>query len=213
MPNTFRNIDGITHGTDGTFQDTVTVIPGDNTKYVSCRVAAAPNRIDECRIPFSGMQGPCDPLNDECFFGSVCDLRTRDCVNPCDTDNPPDYCFRGPRIGPCDIDPSLCDRTPTPRGPVSCNTLGYTFTGTAIRPSGNCSLVAIILALLSWLAWIVALLAVLSGLRAAYLYITSAGDEKKLRLAYSYLIYTTIGVGVAILSFSLVAITRAILNI
>ena len=91
--------------------------------------------------------------------------------------------------------------------------LGYEFFNHAIKPSGNCSLVAIILALLSWLAWIVALLAVLSGLRAAYLYITSAGDEKKLRLAYSYLIYTTIGVGVAILSFSAVAITRAILNI
>ena len=98
-------------------------------------------------------------------------------------------------------------------GITSCNTLGYTFTGTAITPSGNCDLVAIILALLSWMAWIIALLAVLSGLRAAYLYITSMGDERKLILARRYLIYTTIGVGVSVLTFSIVAITRAILNI
>lgn len=100
-----------------------------------------------------------------------------------------------------------------PSGPTTCNTLGYTFTGTAITPSGNCDLVAIILALLSWMAWVVALLAVLSGLRAAYLYITSMGDEKKLILARRYLIYTTLGVAVAVLTFSIVAITRAILNI
>lgn len=100
-----------------------------------------------------------------------------------------------------------------PSGTASCNTLGYTFTGTAVTPSGNCDLVAIILALLSWLAWIIALLAVLSGLRAAYLYITSMGDERKLILARNYLIYTTIGVGVSVLTFSIVAITRVILNI
>ncbi|HEY4519149.1 MAG TPA: VWA domain-containing protein [Candidatus Paceibacterota bacterium] len=222
MPNTFKNINGLTHGTDGNFQDTVTVVQGDNTKYVSCRVVAAPNKIDECRIPFSGRLGPCTLQQwgtDDCPLGESCNPKTGDCVNPCDLTDPPSYCFPHPK--PCDINPSLCNPGPSYcslhpddlQCSGSCNTLGYEFHGTAIKPSGNCSLLAIILALLSWLAWFVALLAVLSGLRAAYLYITSAGDEKKLRLAYSYLIYTTIGVGVAILSFSAVAITRAILNI
>ena len=98
-------------------------------------------------------------------------------------------------------------------GATSCNTLGYTFTNTAVTASGNCDLVAIILALLSWIAWIIALLAVLSGLRAGYLYITAMGNEQNLILAKRYLIYTTIGVGVSVLTFSIVAITRAILNI
>ncbi|MBI5913620.1 PKD domain-containing protein [Candidatus Azambacteria bacterium] len=122
----------------------------------------------------------------------------------------------------CAVNPThpLCVGGPDGGGPggivlgiASCNTLGYTFTGTAITPSGNCDLVAIILALLSWMAWIIALLAVLSGLRAAYLYITAMGDEKNLILARRYLIYTTIGVAVAVFTFSIVAITRAILNI
>lgn len=117
-------------------------------------------------------------------------------------------CIGGPGGGPGGGGPFI--GTP---GVNSCNTLGYTFTGTAVTPSGNCDIVAIILALLSWVAWVIALLAVLSGLRAAYLYITAMGDEKKLILAKRYLIYTTIGVGVSVLTFSIVAITRAILNI
>ena len=74
-------------------------------------------------------------------------------------------------------------------------------------------MVAIILALLSWLAWFIALLAVLSGLRSAYLYITSGGDSEQLVKARKYIIYTIVGIMVAILSFSIVGITRVILNI
>lgn len=121
----------------------------------------------------------------------------------------------------CDLNPTspLCiggpggGGGPLAVGALSCNTLGYTFTNTAVTASGNCDLVAIILALLSWMAWIITLLAVLSGLRAAYLYITAMGNEKNLILAKRYLIYTTIGVAVSVLTFSIVAITRAILNI
>ena len=98
-------------------------------------------------------------------------------------------------------------------GITSCNALGITFYGTAITPAGTCDLVAIILALLQWLAWFIGLLAVLSGLRAAYLYITAVGDQKRLNLAKSYLIYTTIGVGVAVVSYGIVSITRAIMDI
>lgn len=230
MPNNFRSIAGVTHGTDGALQDTVTVVQGDNTKYVACRETSAPNKITECRIPFSG-RGSCNKAWD-CEFGLSCNVSTGDCIdcitNPELLECPPDPCLTNSSLpecipNPCQIMPDLpgCSNAPSfcslhPDDPTcsgSCNTLGYEFHGSAIKPSGNCSLLAIILALLSWLAWVVALLAVFSGLRAAYLYITSAGDEKKLRLAYQYLIYTTIGVGVAILSFSAVAITRAIFNI
>ena len=217
MTNVFLTLDRLAHGTDGATQNTVQVQSGNNTQYVACLADAAPNNINTCAISFTG--GSCATSWD-CALGMVCNgggccdpLTDPNCPDPCSPSNPnpPSWCGGGGGGNPC---PPFCGGGGGGGGgPVSCNTLGYTFTGTAIRPSGNCSLVAIILALLSWLAWFVALLAVLSGLRAAYLYITSAGNEKKLRLAYQYLIYTTIGVGVAILSFSAVAITRAILNI
>ncbi|MEK7493628.1 MAG: PKD domain-containing protein [Patescibacteria group bacterium] len=153
-----------------------------------------------------------------CPYGTVYSATSGICEN----------CAINPGLPGCGEWGGICDQIPPPpicvgggpggviaipSGTASCNTLGYTFTGTAITPSGNCDLVAIILALLSWMAWIIALLAVLSGLRAAYLYITSMGDEKKLILARRYLIYTTLGVAVAVLTFSIVAITRVILNI
>ncbi|MEK7520012.1 MAG: PKD domain-containing protein [Patescibacteria group bacterium] len=149
-----------------------------------------------------------------CSIGTWYDSGTGACVN-CSSVPAPAVCGPDNRI--CIINPALCQTHGDPfgvtPGELTCNTLGYEFHGTAVTPLGNCDLVAIILAILSWLAWIVALLAVFSGLRAAYLYITSAGDEKKLRDARAYLIYTTVGVGVAILSFSIVAITRALMNI
>ena len=91
--------------------------------------------------------------------------------------------------------------------------MGITFFEDAVDEDGTCDILAMILAIISWMAWLVALLAVLSGLRAAYLYITAMGNEKRLILARSYLIYTTIGVVVAILSFGLVAIVRALMGI
>ncbi|MBI3685501.1 hypothetical protein HY250_03800, partial [Candidatus Azambacteria bacterium] len=181
------------------------VVSGNNTKYVGCQQNTAPNAIRYCRIPYNG--GSC-ATGYNCEIGFGCDVGTGSC----------DDCSTNPLLSGCKFIPP-----PPPGGcsdcrgisPVdpSCNTLGYTFTGTAVTPAGHCDLVAIILALLSWMAWLIALLAVLSGLRAAYLYITAMGDEKRLNLAKSYLLYTTIGVGVAVLTFGIVAITRAILNI
>ncbi|MEK7452703.1 MAG: PKD domain-containing protein [Patescibacteria group bacterium] len=98
-----------------------------------------------------------------------------------------------------------------------CNVLGIKFQGTApghgIGPTANCSILAVILALLQWFVWFVALFAVVYGLRGGYTYITSAGDNTKLELARHYIMYTVVGVIVAILSFSIIAIARSIAGI
>jgi hypothetical protein len=102
-------------------------------------------------------------------------------------------------------------------GPNMCNVLGIAFNGTApgtgIGPTANCSIAAILLALLQWFAWIVAVVAVVYGIRGGYLYITSGGDEAKLTESKKAVIYTMIGVIVAIVSFGIIAIARAFLNI
>ena len=161
-----------------------------------------------CPPPPPCMPGDFSCSTDYCPQGSIYNAGT----GACDYGNYDTFCSLNPTHPLC-VDGYSGQIGSILSGITSCNTLGYTFTGTAVTPSGNCDLVAIILALLLWMAWIIALLAVLSGLRAGYLYITSMGDERKLILARRYLIYTTIGVGVSVLTFSIVAITRAILNI
>jgi len=194
------------------------LVPGNDTQYIGCQETALPNQITYCRIPFSVAGASSIVCPSGWFYDAVLGVCVGGGSPNCPSGSTPD-----PVTGLC-ISNNICSLPSPPAfcnvtgilpatGMLSCNTLGVTFFNTAVTPTGNCDLVAILLALLNWLAWIVSLLAVLSGLRAAYLYITSVGDEKRLNLAKSYLIYTTIGVGVAVLSFGIVAITRAILNI
>ncbi len=68
------------------------------------------------------------------------------------------------------------------------------------------SLANIFLGLVNWFAWFVALIAVVFGLYAGYLFITSSGDEAKIKKAKDTLVYALIGVVVSILAFSIVAI-------
>lgn len=207
MTNSLESTDLLSHSA------ITSVTTGNNEKFVGCLFQSGETRY--CTVPY---YGPCDPSDTSCIqcpFGWQRDLTSGACVR-CTNPGGCDW------VDPCLTDPSACvpPPPPPPQSPctgsnctLQCNTLGYTFTGTAVTPAGTCDIVAIILAILSWIAWLIALLAVLSGLRAAYLYITSMGDEKRLREARAYLIYTTIGVGVAVLTFSIVAITRALLNI
>ena len=81
--------------------------------------------------------------------------------------------------------------------------------GTGIGPTANCSIVHLIIALIYWMAWIVTVLAVIYGLRGAYTYITANGDSKRLELAKKYLIYTVVGIIVALISFAIVAIVKS----
>ncbi len=75
------------------------------------------------------------------------------------------------------------------------------------------SLVDIILGLVNWVAWFVALVAVLFGLYAGILFITAGGDDEKLTKAKNILLYSIVGIVVAILAFSIVAISKSIAGI
>lgn len=207
------------------------LVPKKNTQLISCKGTALPNEIRHCRIPI--FVGACTASWD-CEFGYGCNLGTGDC-KACgdyadgDPNTPPEclpWCERFPWLcnKPCQ-DPNspecsnFCEQFPNDPNcklvaePASCSFMGITFFGDAVDDDGTCDIMAMILAVISWMAWLVGLLAVLSGLRAAYLYITAMGDGKRLILARSYLIYTTIGVVVAIISFGLVAIVRALMGI
>jgi hypothetical protein len=88
--------------------------------------------------------------------------------------------------------------------------------GTNIGETGpvqdTATLVDTILGLINWVAWFVALVAVLFGLYAGILFITAGGNEETLSKAKNILLYAIVGIVVAILAFSIVAISRSIVN-
>ncbi len=67
--------------------------------------------------------------------------------------------------------------------------------------------------LVNWFAWFIALISVVMGLYSGFLFITSSGDEAKLKKARDILIYTIIGIVVAIISFGIVAITELFIRV
>jgi len=69
----------------------------------------------------------------------------------------------------------------------------------------------IFISLINWFAWFVAAAAVVAGLYAGFMFITAGGDEGKLKKAKDIIVYSVVGVIVAILSFSIVAIAQALL--
>ncbi|MCR4322937.1 MAG: hypothetical protein NUV61_02520, partial [Candidatus Azambacteria bacterium] len=78
---------------------------------------------------------------------------------------------------------------------------------------GTGDLVTKIMELVNWFAWFVGLAAVVMGLYAGILFITAGGDSAKLVTARSILLYAIIGIAVAVLAFSLVAISKSIFNL
>jgi len=97
--------------------------------------------------------------------------------------------------------------TITPTGGIDANALGTQGTVTSTG-----TLVDAILGLVYWLAWFISLAAVVLALISGFLFITSAGDEAKLKKAKGALLLSIIVVVVAILSFSIVSIARSIVN-
>ena len=152
----------------------------------------------------------CGP-NNPCAPGFVCQngLCSSAVNNPQDNDVcPAGYVF-DPITGDC-VKPSVPVAVLNPQ----CDILGLSFKtsvvpGTGIGPTANCSIVHLIIALIYWMAWIVTVLAVIYGLRGAYTYITANGDSKRLELAKKYLIYTVVGIIVALISFAIVAIVKS----
>ena len=82
--------------------------------------------------------------------------------------------------------------------------------GTSGSVTDTASLVQKIMDLVNWFAWFVGLAAVVMGLYAGVLFITAAGDSAKIETARSILLYAIVGIAVAVLAFSLVAISKSI---
>ena len=74
-------------------------------------------------------------------------------------------------------------------------------------------LVQKIMDLVAWVAWFVGLMAVLMGLYAGILFITAAGNAELITKARSILLYAIVGIAVAVLAFSLVAISKSVFNL
>jgi len=72
------------------------------------------------------------------------------------------------------------------------------------------SAVDALIRLINWFSWALALLAVAVGLYAGFLYMTAKGDPGKLQTANRVLLYGIVGVAVAILAFSIIAIVNAL---
>jgi len=93
-------------------------------------------------------------------------------------------------------------------GGTTADTLG---TSGSITTTGD--LVTKIMDLINWVAWFVGLAAVVMGLYAGILFITAAGDATKVTTARNILLYSIVGIAVAVLAFSLVAISKAIFTL
>ena len=79
--------------------------------------------------------------------------------------------------------------------------------------TGTATLVETIMGLVNWFAWFVGLAAVVMGLWAGILFITAGGDSAKVTTARNIHLYAIVGIAVAILAFSLVAISKSIFTL
>lgn len=66
-----------------------------------------------------------------------------------------------------------------------------------------------IVGLLNWFSWFVGVTSVVMGLYSGYLFMTAGDDSSRVALARKTLLYTVIGIAVAVLSFGLIAITQS----
>ncbi len=62
--------------------------------------------------------------------------------------------------------------------------------------------------LINWFSWFLAVSSVAAGLYSGFLYMTSSGDPRNTAIAGKTLFYAAIGIAVAILSFSIIAIIK-----
>ncbi len=72
--------------------------------------------------------------------------------------------------------------------------------------------VTLIKTITSWLFGILLVAAVLFLIYAAFLYLTSGGDEEKTKKAKSYVIYAIIAIAIGILAQAIVALVGSLLN-
>lgn len=75
------------------------------------------------------------------------------------------------------------------------------------------TLVTKITTLINWFAWFVALVSVVMGLYAGFLFITARGETSQLTTARQTLVWAVIGIAVAVISFSIILLTKTIFGV
>lgn len=66
---------------------------------------------------------------------------------------------------------------------------------------------------INWFSWFVAVVSVIMGLYSGMLFITARGNTAQLETARQILIYAVIGITVAIISFSIVVVTKTFVGV
>ena len=67
--------------------------------------------------------------------------------------------------------------------------------------------------IVNWFAWFIAVVSVVMGLYSGFLFITARGNTAQLETARQILIYAVIGIVVAIISFSIITITKTFIGL
>ena len=78
---------------------------------------------------------------------------------------------------------------------------------------GAQTITAVVLQLVNWFSWFVGLAAVVMGLYSGFLFITARDNAQQITAARKTMMWAIIGIGVAIIAFSLVSISKSILNL
>jgi len=102
------------------------------------------------------------------------------------------------------------------QGQPPCSELGNLDTTSRVGQSGGVDssrLVGSIINLVNWFSWFVGLAAVVMGLYSGFLFITARDNASQLATARNTMMYAIIGIGVAIVAFSLVTISKAFLGV
>lgn len=81
-------------------------------------------------------------------------------------------------------------------------------TGAVVTPT---TLAGTIVNLVNWFAWFIAVIAVIMGLYSGFMFITAGGEPARLATARKTIMWAIIGITIAVLSFSIIAITRTFL--
>ncbi|MBI5913622.1 hypothetical protein HY839_04255 [Candidatus Azambacteria bacterium] len=80
-------------------------------------------------------------------------------------------------------------------------------------PMTMSSIIQTIASLVNWFAWFVSITSVAMGLYAGALYITARGDSAQVLKATKVFSYTIIGIAVAVVSFSIIILTKTFFGI
>ncbi|MBI5913402.1 hypothetical protein HY839_03080 [Candidatus Azambacteria bacterium] len=75
------------------------------------------------------------------------------------------------------------------------------------------ALITTITTLINWFAWFIALASVVMGLYAGFLFITARGEPAQLKTARGTLVWAVIGIAVAVISFSIIILTKTIFDL